>query len=63
MKSLHRGPKLKDTVYIGWKRPGEGWVKLNNDGACKNRGEIAGCGGLFRDSDGRWIKGYTKKIG
>ncbi|CAJ2642097.1 unnamed protein product [Trifolium pratense] len=62
MKSLHIGPKLKDTIYIGWKRPGEGWVKLNSDGACKNKGEVAGCGGLFRDSDGRWIKGYTKKI-
>ncbi|GAU24368.1 hypothetical protein TSUD_390770 [Trifolium subterraneum] len=33
------------------------------DGASKNGGEVAGCGGLFRDSDGRWIKGYTKKIG
>jgi len=24
---------------------------------------IAECGGLFRDSDGRWIKAYIKKIG
>jgi len=38
------------------------WIKLNSDGACKDRGEIIGCGGLFRDSHGRWIKGYTKKI-
>ncbi|MCI72558.1 RNA-directed DNA polymerase (Reverse transcriptase), partial [Trifolium medium] len=24
---------------------------------------LAGCGGLFRNSDGRWIKGYSRKIG
>ena len=43
--------------------PPEGWIKLNSDGACKGSGEYSGCGGLFRDSDGRWIKGYTRKIG
>ncbi|GAU12898.1 hypothetical protein TSUD_73850 [Trifolium subterraneum] len=47
----------------GWKKPQDGRVKLNYDGACKELGEFAGCGGLFRDSDGRWIKGFTRKIG
>ncbi|MCI34555.1 ribonuclease H, partial [Trifolium medium] len=52
-----------ETIYIGWKRPQEGWIKFNNDmGACKDRGEIAGCGGLIRDSIGRWIKGYTRNL-
>jgi hypothetical protein len=23
----------------------------------------SGCGGLFRNSNGRWTKGYAKKIG
>jgi hypothetical protein len=23
---------------------------------------VAGCGGLFRDSDGQWLKGYTQRI-
>jgi len=55
--------KLKETIYIGWKRPEEGWVKLNSDDACKDRGAIVGCGGLFHPSGGRWIKSYTKKIG
>jgi len=63
LEHLHIGPKLKDIIYIGWKRRREGWIKLNNDGACKDMGVIVGCGGLFRDSDSRWIKGYTKKIG
>jgi len=37
--------------------------KLNIDGAWKGVGTLAGCGGLLQDSDERWIKGYTKKIG
>jgi len=40
----------------------EGCIKLNSDGACKDRGEIAGCEGLFHDSNNRWFKGYTEKI-
>ncbi|CAJ2653897.1 unnamed protein product [Trifolium pratense] len=52
-----------DTIFIGWKRPREGWIKLNCDGAFKNSLGLAGCGGLFRNSGGRWIKGYARKIG
>ncbi|MCI85796.1 ribonuclease H, partial [Trifolium medium] len=25
--------------------------------------DLAGCGGLLRDSNGQWIHGYTQKIG
>ncbi|GAU25598.1 hypothetical protein TSUD_260320 [Trifolium subterraneum] len=52
-----------DSIFIGWKRPREGWIKLNCDGAFRNSLGLAGCGGLFRDSDGRWIQGYARKIG
>ncbi|XP_024626768.1 uncharacterized protein [Medicago truncatula] len=62
LEHFHIGPKLKEIIYIGWKRSHEGWIKLNSDGACKNMGIIFGCGGLFRDLDGRWVKCYTKKI-
>jgi hypothetical protein len=55
--------KKKEMIYIGWKKPLEGWIKLNIDGACKRGGESSGCGGLFCNSDGRWIKGYFNKIG
>ena len=44
-------------------RPPISWVKLNCDGSWKGSSTLAGCGGLLRDSDGRWIKGYFKKIG
>jgi len=53
----------RDTIFVGWKRPQEGWVKLNCDGAYKDSLGLAGCGGLFRNLDGRWIKGYSQKIG
>ena len=62
LEHLHRGSKVKDIIYIGWKRPHEGWIKLNSDAACKDLRHIFSCGGIFRDADGQWIKGYTKKI-
>lgn len=54
---------FQDTIYIGWKHPHRKWIKLNCDGAYKGSMNIAGCGGLFRDSDGQWLQGYTQKIG
>ena len=39
------------------------WIKLNNDGACKGNVGYSGCGGLFCDSDERWLKGYIQKVG
>jgi len=38
---------VNDTIYIGRKQPQEGWIKLNRDSACKDRGHILGCGDLF----------------
>ncbi|CAJ2634326.1 unnamed protein product [Trifolium pratense] len=60
---LIRGSRRIDTIYIGWKRPQGGWVKLNCDGAYKESLDLAGCGGLIRDCDGQWRTGYTRKIG
>jgi len=60
---LHRIFQMKETIYIGWKKSPEDWIKLNHDGACKGSGEYSGCGGLFCDSEGRWLRGYIQKIG
>ncbi|KAK2400076.1 TMV resistance protein N [Trifolium repens] len=49
--------------FIGRKSPREGWIKLNCDGAYKDSLGLAGCGSLFWNSEGRWIKEYTRKIG
>jgi len=50
------------TIFIAWKRPQEGWIKLDCNGACKDSLDLAGCGGLFQNSCGRWYKGYSRKI-
>jgi hypothetical protein len=57
-----RGLQRLDTIFIQWKCPNEGWVKFDCDGAHKKSVDLAGCGGLLRDSNGQWIQGYTQKI-
>ncbi|KAK2359284.1 SKP1 protein [Trifolium repens] len=52
-----------ETIFIGWRRPREGWVKLNCDGSQNDRLGLASCGGLLRNSDGTWLKGYSRKLG
>ncbi|MCI43339.1 RNA-directed DNA polymerase (Reverse transcriptase), partial [Trifolium medium] len=47
---------------IGWNPPTNGRVKLNTGGACKE-GITAGCGGVVRDSNGRWCGGFAKYVG
>lgn len=37
-------------------------MKLNSDGACKSNGELTGCGGIFRQSDGKWIRVLDVKL-
>ena len=58
----HRDIQMKETIYIGWKKPPNDWIKLNSDGTCKGSGEYSGCGGLFRNYEGRCLKGYIRKI-
>ncbi|RHN70125.1 putative ribonuclease H-like domain-containing protein [Medicago truncatula] len=53
----------KDTIFIGWKWPQDGWVKLNCDGAHKNSINLSGCGGLLCDSNGICLISYARKIG
>ncbi|AES91659.1 hypothetical protein MTR_4g115950 [Medicago truncatula] len=45
-------PQHKETIHVHLKRPLEGWIKRNNDGACKGNNESSGCGGVFHNSDG-----------
>lgn len=41
----------------------EGWYKLNSDWASLGNPGKAGGGGLIRDSQGSWVKGYMRNIG
>ena len=48
---------------MGWSPPRNEWITLNTDGCCKGNFELAGCGGLLRNTNGDWIKGYSYNIG
>ena len=40
-----------------------GWAKLNSDGsALGNPGRASG-GGVIRDHNGKWLKGYARSLG
>lgn len=46
-----------------WEHPPEDWVKLNTDGASKQGGSKASCGGLLRDPFSAWIWGFAANLG
>ncbi|KAK8511943.1 hypothetical protein V6N12_074632 [Hibiscus sabdariffa] len=46
-----------------WTRPPFGWICLNVDGAVSSTSSMASAGGLFRDTDGRWLLGFNKFMG
>ena len=50
-------------VQIRWKKPREGWAKLNIDGASLGNPGRAGSGGILRDHRWMWIKGFARRIG
>lgn len=43
--------------------PQVGWVKLNTVGASRGNPGLAGCVGVVRNDDGRWIAGFSRRIG
>ena len=54
---------LKNVVSVGWEKPPRGWVKLNTDGSAMKNPDRAGGGGLLRDHDGVWLKGFARGLG
>ena len=53
----------KIVIPVGWNKPREGWFKLNSDGASFVNPGKAGGGGIIRDRQGAWVKGYARSIG
>lgn len=45
-----------------WEKPVQGWFKLNVDGAFGSRQGNIACGGLIRDSNGAFVKGFYSKV-
>ncbi|GAU30604.1 hypothetical protein TSUD_392950 [Trifolium subterraneum] len=48
---------------VRWYPSEHGWICLNTDDAFKSHNTKDGCGGLFRDEDGHWIRGFSKSLG
>ncbi|KAL4359579.1 hypothetical protein AHAS_Ahas08G0091500 [Arachis hypogaea] len=48
---------------VQWNPPPAGWIKLNSDGTTQGNLGTIGCGGILRDEEGRWIAGFSHKIG
>ncbi|KAL9859832.1 putative RNA-directed DNA polymerase [Arabidopsis thaliana] len=48
---------------ISWSRPSEGWCKLNTDGASRGNPGLAAAGGVLRESNGEWRRGFAINIG
>jgi ribonuclease HI len=61
-RSLHNNLSMVNKD-VRWYPPKHGWVCLNTDGASKSQTTNAGCGGLLRDEDGHWIRGFSKSLG
>lgn len=50
-------------ILIGWSPPPSSWVKCNTDGSVCGQDMLAGCGGVCRDSNSRWLFGFARNIG
>ena len=61
--SSPRCPVPRVVVTCRWEKPPKGWIKLNMDGCALGSTGLAGCGGVVRDSHGKWISGFSRRIG
>ncbi|KAI4313582.1 hypothetical protein L6164_026547 [Bauhinia variegata] len=46
----------------GWRFPEKGWIKCNVDGSFLSEKRSTGCGGVYRDEQGNWLYGFSKKL-
>ncbi|MCH79274.1 putative non-LTR retroelement reverse transcriptase [Trifolium medium] len=56
------GDERKGVIQVGWNHPEGDWIMLNTDGASR-RSDLAGCGGLLRNSNGQWLGGFSHHLG
>ncbi|KAM1100842.1 hypothetical protein PS1_007238 [Malus domestica] len=63
MGSTKKKHKNKQEVLLCWSFPQHGWYKLNVDGTYRSgSGCIAG-GGVIRNQDGEWLRGFAENLG
>ncbi len=49
-------------ISISWQAPATGWISLNTDGAHRRSSGCSACGGVFRDTSGGWLGGFSMKL-
>ncbi|XP_038711034.1 uncharacterized protein LOC120005476 [Tripterygium wilfordii] len=49
--------------FIRWMPSDDSWTKVNTDGALRADVNCATTGGVIRDSDGKWVNGFSVNIG
>ncbi|KAL0405791.1 UNVERIFIED_CONTAM: putative ribonuclease H protein [Sesamum latifolium] len=67
VNSLHIPLQPKDqrqkAIIVPWRKPQDGWYKLNTDGASKGNPGISGEGGILRNHLGIVIFAFQEHIG
>jgi hypothetical protein len=58
-KYMNKGNKTQ--FFVKWISPATEWVMMIMDGASGDDGQ-AGCGGLIRGADKKWLGGISKFI-
>ena len=56
------GRQNTSTIWVGWEPPQLGWYKLNTDD-CWKREIKSARGGTVRDWQGKWVGGFSVKLG
>lgn len=60
IRKIYRlAPQVTITHHIKWYSPTAPYIKLNIDGAFTSSNKHGGAGGIFRDSDGKWLLGFS----
>lgn len=58
-----RFKKKKQQIFLRWTKPQSGWIKCNTDAsAMGSPGQLKG-GGLFRNSEGHFLGGFSANLG
>lgn len=55
--------RMRTTIQVRWNLPPTHWFKLSSDGSSMGNLGRAGGGGIIRNAEGEWIKGYARAIG
>ncbi|KAJ1393406.1 Ribonuclease H domain [Sesbania bispinosa] len=60
---IERHTRQHKSILVGWEFPPPDWVKCNVGAALRDGGNRVACGGCFRNSLGRWMFGFSRRLG